>query len=445
MISSLPIVGCAFDHLGNGMRGFERRDDAFEAGEGLESLERFVVHDRHIVDTAGIVQPGMFGTDAGIIETGRNRMAFLDLTVTILQQIGAVAVKHAGRTGGDRGAMFVALQTLAAGFDADDLHRGIIQERMENADGVRAAADGSDDEIRQAAFGCQHLLFRFDTDHRLEIADHLRIGMRTGCRSDQVIGILDIGDPVAKRLVHGVLQRAAACRDRFDLRAEQLHAENVRRLTLDIGGAHIDDAGKAKAGGNGCGGDAVLAGTGFGDDAGLAHALGEQDLADAVVDLVRAGMVQLLALKIDFRAAEFGRQPLGEIERARAADIMRAEMLQFGLECRIVLCPVPLVLQIKDQRHQCFGDETTAINAETAIFIGAGTEGIRFRRLVHSQLPEAIIGAFAFSTASKNSSIFATLFTPGAVSTPDETSIPGALVMKSASATLSLFSPPESM
>ncbi|MGO7374309.1 N-(5'-phosphoribosyl)anthranilate isomerase, partial [Rhizobium ruizarguesonis] len=28
--------------------------------------------------------------------------------------------------------------------------------------------------------------------------------------------------------------------------------------------AHIDDAGKSKAGGNGCGGDAVLAGTGFG-------------------------------------------------------------------------------------------------------------------------------------------------------------------------------------
>lgn len=269
--------------------------------------------------------------------------------------------------------------------------------------------------------------------------------MRTGCRSDQVIGILDIGDPVAKCLVHGVLQRAAARRDRLDFRAEQLHAENIRRLTLDVGGAHIDDAGKAKAGGNGCGGDAVLTGTGFGDDAGLAHALGEQDLADAVVDLVRAGVVQLFALEIDLGAAEFGRQPLGEIERARAADIMRAEMLQFGLERRIVLCPVPLVLQIKDQRHQCFGHETTAIDAETAIFIGAGTEGIRFRRLVHSQLPEAIIGAFAFSTASKNSSIFATLFTPGAVSTPEETSIPGALVMKSASATLSLFSPPESM
>ncbi len=48
----------------------------------------------------------------------------------------------------------------------------------------------------------------------------------------------------------------------------------------------------------------MLAGAGLGDDAGLAHALGKQDLADAVVDLVRAGVVQLFALEIDLRAAE---------------------------------------------------------------------------------------------------------------------------------------------
>ncbi len=60
------------------------------------------------------------------------------------------------------------------------------------------------------------------------------------------------------------------------------------------------------------------AGTGFGDDPGLAHPLGQQDLAEAIVDLVRAGMVELIALEIDLGAAQFGRQPLSEIERARA-------------------------------------------------------------------------------------------------------------------------------
>jgi hypothetical protein len=166
--------------------------------------------------------------------------------------------------------------------------------------------------------------------------------MRAGSGADQVIGVVDIGDPVAQRFVHRVLQRAVAGRDRLHFGAEQLHAEHVRRLALDVGGAHIDDAGKAEAGGDGCRRDAMLAGAGFGDDAGLAHALGEQDLADAVVDLVRAGVVQLFALEIDLGAAEMLRQAFGEIERARTADIVGAEMLQFRLEFRIGLRLVPL-------------------------------------------------------------------------------------------------------
>jgi hypothetical protein len=52
------------------------------------------------------------------------------------------------------------------------------------------------------------------------------------------------------------------------------------------------------------GGDAVLAGAGLGDDALLAHAPGQQDLAEHVVDLVRAGVVELVALEIDLGAAE---------------------------------------------------------------------------------------------------------------------------------------------
>ena len=59
----------------------------------------------------------------------------------------------------------------------------------------------------------------------------------------------------------------------------------------------------------------MLARAGFGDDAGAAHAFGQQDLTDAVVDLVRAGVVQLFALEIDFRAAEMRGHALGEIKR----------------------------------------------------------------------------------------------------------------------------------
>jgi hypothetical protein len=45
------------------------------------------------------------------------------------------------------------------------------------------------------------------------------------------------------------------------------------------------------------------ASAGLGDDARLAHALGQHDLAEHVVHLVRAGVIELFALEIDFRAA----------------------------------------------------------------------------------------------------------------------------------------------
>jgi hypothetical protein len=63
------------------------------------------------------------------------------------------------------------------------------------------------------------------------------------------------------------------------------------------------------------------AGTGFGDDALLAHPLGQQGLADAVVDLVRAGVIQILALQIDLRAAPRFGETSREIQPAWAADV----------------------------------------------------------------------------------------------------------------------------
>ena len=110
--------------------------------------------------------------------------------------------------------------------------------------------------------------------------------------------------------------------DRHHLGAQHVHAEHVGLLPLDVDRAHIDDAFEPEAGAEGRGGDAVLAGAGLGDDPLLAHAAGEQDLAEHVVHLVGAGVVQLLALEVDLRAAEMLGQALGEIERARTADVM---------------------------------------------------------------------------------------------------------------------------
>ena len=88
---------------------------------------------------------------------------------------------------------------------------------------------------------------------------------------------------------------------------------------------------------DGGGGHAVLAGAGFRDDALLAHALGEQPLAEGVVDFVRAGVEQVFALEVDFCAAELFRQALGEVERSGAAGEVVQELVELGLECGVGL------------------------------------------------------------------------------------------------------------
>ena len=137
--------------------------------------------------------------------------------------------------------------------------------------------------------------------------------MRAIDRAEDVMRGADVGDPVAHRLVDGFLERLLPGLHGHDLGAEHFHAIHVERLPLAIHRAHVNHAFQSEHGGDGGGGHAVLAGAGFGDDAGLAHAFGEQDLADGVVDFVRAGVEQVLALEINLRAAEFAREAFGKV------------------------------------------------------------------------------------------------------------------------------------
>ncbi len=192
---------------------------------------------------------------------------------------------------------------------------------------------------------------------------------------------MHVGDPVAQRLVHGVLQGLRARRDGVDLGAQQLHAEHVGLLALHIDRAHEDLARQPEAGAHGGHRHAVLAGAGLGDDARLAHAAGEQDLAEAVVDLVAAGVVQLVALEVDLGAAEMLGQPLGEVERARPAGVVGVEVVELLLEGRVAPGLVVGALQVEDQRHQRLGDEAAAEQPEEALLVGAAAVGVELRLL----------------------------------------------------------------
>ena len=120
----------------------------------------------------------------------------------------------------------------------------------------------------------------------------------------------------------------------------------------------------------------MLPGAGLGDDPALAHAPGEQDLADGVVDLVSAGVGELVALEVDAGAAELCAQALGQVERRRAAGVVGEPRRELRLKSRIVLRLLVGALQLEDQRHQGLGDEAAAVDAEPAARVRAGPVGV---------------------------------------------------------------------
>src|SRR5690606_32514059 len=121
-----------------------------------------------------------------------------------------------------------------------------------------------------------------------------------------------------------------------------VHPRDVRRLPGNVGCAHVDLAWEAEARADRRNRNAMLPSAGLGDDARLAHATRELNLAEAVVDLVAASVIELIALEVDLRTARFPgcfryvpemlRQAFRIVKRARAAAIVNQQVCQLCLK-----------------------------------------------------------------------------------------------------------------
>ena len=337
----------------------------------MKGVEGFVVGHRGVLDAPDVVQPGVFRADARVVQAGGNRVGVDDLAIVVLQQEGTVAVEHTRYAAVEAGRVLAGLDAVAGRFNADDFDAGVIQERVEQAHGIGTAADARHQAVGQTAFLGLQLGTGFLADHGLEVANHGWVRVRTGHGADQVEGAVDVGHPVAQGFVHRVFQGAGAGDHRDHFGAQQLHAKYVGLLALDVGGAHVDHALQAETRGDGGRGHTVHAGAGLGDDALFAHASCQQDLADAVVDLVGAGVVQLFALEVDLGAAAELGQAFGEVQRAWASDVVALEVGQFFVEGRIDLGRFVFAGQVKDQRHQGFRHVAAAERTKQAIGVWA--------------------------------------------------------------------------
>ena len=113
----------------------------------------------------------------------------------VLQHQAARAVQHAGRAAGESRGVIAGRDAAAAGLDADQSHALVVDERVEDAHRIAAAADAGDDEIGQAAGRVQNLRARLLADHRLELAHHQRIRMRAEHRAEQVVRRVGVSRP----------------------------------------------------------------------------------------------------------------------------------------------------------------------------------------------------------------------------------------------------------
>jgi len=261
--------------------------------------------------------------------------------------------------------MTAAVEPLPGGLDAGQAHR-VVAEGVEDAHGVRAAADAGDDLGWETPETFQDLGAGLAADDRLQVADEDGEGRGTGCRADEVVSAAHVGDPVAQGLVHRVLEGARPGLDRAHLGAEQAHADDVELLAHDVLGAHVDDAVQSQQGAGRRRGDAMLAGARLGDHPVLAHAPGEERLAEGVVDLVGAGVAEVLAFEEDGRAHR-GAEALGVVQGRRAAGVVGEEARELGLEGRVLARLLPCDRELVERRDERLGDVSAAVSAEAGL------------------------------------------------------------------------------
>ena len=142
--------------------------------------------------------------------------------------------------------------------------------------------------------------------------------MRADDRAEAVVRRLDRAHPIAEGLVGGVAQGARAAADRPHFGAEQFHAEDVGPLPADVFLAHVDHAfqperAQAVAVATPCCPAPVSAIT-----RALAHAPGQERLAERVVDLVGAGVVEVFAFQVDLGPAALSGSAAGRGTAATA-------------------------------------------------------------------------------------------------------------------------------
>jgi hypothetical protein len=287
----------------------------------------------------------------------------LDIPVVVLEHERAGSLQDSGAASRESRGVLARSDAMSTRFDPNQPDGRIVDERIEHAHGVTAAADAGDDRVREPSDCFETLGARLAPDDRLELANHERVWMRPEYRSQQVVTVAHGRDPVTHRFVDGVLERSGAGVNPANGCAEQLHAEHVQGLAHHVFCAHVYVALEAEQRAHRRGCHTVLPRPGLRDHPTLAHAHGEECLAQRVVDLVSAGVGEILALQEDPGAAGGLGQTTRFVDRRWSAYVVTQQPREAIRELGILSGVEVGALERGDGCDQRFRHETAAVRA----------------------------------------------------------------------------------
>src|SRR6185312_888068 len=314
------------------MRGFQRGYDTLQSRQFECGSDSFVIGGAQELRPATVMQMRMQRTDTRVIQTCRDAVRFHHLAVRGLHYIAAAAMQDTGFTELRGSSAHPAVKPMSCGLDGDQFDASLVQEMIECPGRVAATADTGDGMRRKLAtrFFLQLSAYLF-ADDALKTRYHVRVGMRAYYAADDIVGVQRMIDPIADGLIGCILERLAAAGGGYHLRSQHLHPGHVRRLAFDIFFSHIDDALHAFQRTHSGSGYAVLSRTRFGNDPLFSQPARQQYLPHRIIDLVRPGMIQVLAFQEQL-CIVFGAHPRGKIQRRRSADIVLQQRTIFFLK-----------------------------------------------------------------------------------------------------------------
>ena len=206
--------------------------------------------------------------------------------------------------------------------------------------------------------GGQELGARLVPDDLLVARHDAGEGMGPEGAAQHVVG-LGIGDPGTQGLVDGVLEGALTVLDDAHPGAQETHALDIGRLACGVQGTHVDHALQAQESRGRGAGHPVLSGSGLRQDALLAHAARQQTLPQGVVELVRTGVQQVLALEPQVHAPGLG-ESTRVIGGRGSTGVGLEQAREFGVERLVLPRRDPGGLQREEVVHQGLGSEHPA-------------------------------------------------------------------------------------